>query len=615
LARLEQADNDLDDDSSAIESFVTGDSFAASIRFAQPKRTHTIARADTADDVNAYRHGVPVPHNERGLLAQSLQVQVRGAATMPPTAQPQQPLSVSALSVLGGMLDAQPKELSRADKSRLSRHGFLDVIADSATSGLEPSAAVHVAGSISRGQDAVDVQLELRDTLSLHDITFQFAAYKPNIAHTSSVVPRNVYMTYQFYNCRPTRTETMSLLPADPGQPSVLVRADGGSRHDPPLAYKYSIDTSSMSPFEGMQFVKYLASKTLYIDVWDADSLQLLGAVAVPLRMLMRQGKPVVKQGVECAVISPSEQLNQEAILVRDGSCIVGDTIASLQLIMVNYGERGANRWMLQEKLRENLGESSFRGDVHRDGADQAASSHWRLSRLQGATEPESGAGKRPRHRVRARQLSDGVKELAQVRRSDLGYKPALSSPMVRLQTKPSDDRRCLSYADVAMLAKRFRGPVKGTVQYQGAFLKLLDVPSKAKAERKFKRFLRSLHKQNKSMTEYVNRLDASQGQASVANCVEAFREAGAEKMLKDGEIRMILRKFSNKSDGFVDLQALKQHCAPSAPKFLPTDAARTAEDRIVKKVMQRPLSQLSAVVAAHVAGIGGVCAAENNRL
>src|SRR5690606_38983346 len=122
----------------------------------------------------------------------------------------QQPVASSAVSMLGGMFDAQPKELSRADKSGLSRHGFVDVISDSATpanSGAAHPSPLHAAN---RMQDAVDVQLELRDSLSLHDITLQFAAYKPNLAQNTTTAPRSVYMTYQFYNCRPTRTETMS---------------------------------------------------------------------------------------------------------------------------------------------------------------------------------------------------------------------------------------------------------------------------------------------------------------------------------------------------------------------------------------------------------------------
>lgn len=38
-----------------------------------------------------------------------------------------------------------------------------------------------------------------------------------------------------------------------------------------------------------------MAGSTLFVDVWDADALMHVGTLALPLRMLMRQQKGVVK--------------------------------------------------------------------------------------------------------------------------------------------------------------------------------------------------------------------------------------------------------------------------------------------------------------------------------
>lgn len=52
---------------------------------------------------------------------------------------------------------------------------------------------------------------------------------------------------------------------------------------------------SASQPFEAQAFATYMAGSTLFVDVWDADALMHVGTLALPLRMLMRQQKGVVK--------------------------------------------------------------------------------------------------------------------------------------------------------------------------------------------------------------------------------------------------------------------------------------------------------------------------------
>ena len=47
------------------------------------------------------------------------------------------------------------------------------------------------------------------------------------------------------------------------------------------------------------------------------------------------------------------------------------------------------------------------------------------------------------------------------------------------------ENQRTLTYDDVSILFKRFQGDIKGTVQYSGSLMTLLDLPNWAAALRK----------------------------------------------------------------------------------------------------------------------------------
>ena len=48
---------------------------------------------------------------------------------------------------------------------------------------------------------------------------------------------------------------------------------------------KYHVDPAYLKPGEGRLFVHHLAQQTLHIDVWDGDSLLLIGSCAVELKV------------------------------------------------------------------------------------------------------------------------------------------------------------------------------------------------------------------------------------------------------------------------------------------------------------------------------------------
>ena len=52
---------------------------------------------------------------------------------------------------------------------------------------------------------------------------------------------------------------------------------------------RYTVDPSFLKPGEGRLFVKYLYQQTLHVDVWDGDSLLLLGSCAVELKVSLKR--------------------------------------------------------------------------------------------------------------------------------------------------------------------------------------------------------------------------------------------------------------------------------------------------------------------------------------
>lgn len=63
-----------------------------------------------------------------------------------------------------------------------------------------------------------------------------------------------------------------------------------GAAGPPGLQLRYVVDPASLRPGERRWFVRYLAEHSLQIDVWDGDSLLLVGSAAVRLQVLAKVG-------------------------------------------------------------------------------------------------------------------------------------------------------------------------------------------------------------------------------------------------------------------------------------------------------------------------------------
>ena len=67
---------------------------------------------------------------------------------------------------------------------------------------------------------------------------------------------------------------------------------------------QYNVDPTVLKFGEKGLFLKYLAYETVFIDVWDGDSLHLIGTSTVELKQLLRQGNEAVQAAYELDVLN-----------------------------------------------------------------------------------------------------------------------------------------------------------------------------------------------------------------------------------------------------------------------------------------------------------------------
>jgi hypothetical protein len=503
-----------DDDISPEPSLVGGSSEAPSLRL-DYQFYGTIEGSLGSLDQDRYfpkdftRNTLLPPTDPNSLLRRSLKTHLSDADKKKPVVQDEDYLEARGEGVRvaprplleGGnnSFASHAREMTRASKSRLSRHGFSDAIGDSiiqhspmsaphqqhaskyardvrATQSVEYHSAVKVGNLV-----PVDLDVEATDNLSISEVTLQFGGYRvgtllskkdssdPNKPRRLMHSPHSIYCTYQFYTCRPTRTEAMRLLPpSESNSFSVLVREESTSKRiETPLLLRHIVDSGNVSTLEGYEFAEYLAYGTLYIDVWDSDSLLLIGVVAFPLRSLMRQGKLTSKITLECDIVNHdlSVVLDKNGLptsVMIDGQAPLGLVVGSLSIIASNVGAEGRKKKQPEQTFMEH-------------------GVNWRAS-----VAPGKVISKRPKNSVRARPLSESSPDLHQVLEDHRHSSDSKAAGMRSLSSvRGNEGLATLTYDEVISLFKRFKGTTNGTVQYEGPLLKLLDVPSWSAATRK----------------------------------------------------------------------------------------------------------------------------------
>ncbi|KAH3821253.1 hypothetical protein DPMN_123015 [Dreissena polymorpha] len=163
----------------------------------------------------------------------------------------------------------------------------------------------------------VDLQRELNDPLQCNEIIFQFLAYsrmmEPSGASSEpGKTAGTVFFSFQFYRNQQVTTERLLLSKAQNDwssdatvMPYILSRLDkdGTLLKGPPgLEVRYFMDPAFMKPGETPMFLQHVAQQTMFIDVWDGDSLLPLGSAEVDLKYLCRCGMEAVQTTFELDV-------------------------------------------------------------------------------------------------------------------------------------------------------------------------------------------------------------------------------------------------------------------------------------------------------------------------
>ncbi|KAL7978579.1 hypothetical protein Chor_005561 [Crotalus horridus] len=128
------------------------------------------------------------------------------------------------------------------------------------------------------------------DLLPDHEIHLQFLALSRPAQDSPATWPQSIYFTFQFYRFPPVTTPRLQLVQTQACGPATHILAqinpDGSPNLAPPgFHLKYAVDVASLKPGEPHWFLHYLAQHSLQIDVWDGDSLLLLGSAAVKLKV------------------------------------------------------------------------------------------------------------------------------------------------------------------------------------------------------------------------------------------------------------------------------------------------------------------------------------------
>ncbi|CAG6021160.1 unnamed protein product [Menidia menidia] len=67
---------------------------------------------------------------------------------------------------------------------------------------------------------------------------------------------------------------------------------------------QFRVDESFLRPSEKRSFLRYLADHNMHIDIWNSDSLLLIGSTAIELKHMLRHGKSAVQAHHELEVLT-----------------------------------------------------------------------------------------------------------------------------------------------------------------------------------------------------------------------------------------------------------------------------------------------------------------------
>ncbi|KRX06407.1 hypothetical protein PPERSA_05020 [Pseudocohnilembus persalinus] len=185
---------------------------------------------------------------------------------------------------------------------------------------------------------------EQQDPLRANIVNIAFISLKPRLEeivkgqgkgnnslyNEDFCIPERLYFSYNFYDYPLFKTDTISYEDAgnipqlnkklQQSQQIVLIKESYlqriGDSKEP--SYYYEVDPSKYNYKEAHRdFIKYIAHKSLHVDIWNADSLMLYGTIKIPLKHLLRRGNPVAESCKEYDIIDPNFQRIKGSLIVK----------------------------------------------------------------------------------------------------------------------------------------------------------------------------------------------------------------------------------------------------------------------------------------------------------
>lgn len=194
--------------------------------------------------------------------------------------------------------------------------------------------------------DQPDLDIEIRNPLQASDFVIRFIAFKPPLSMPfGQSVPRRMYFKFNFFTFPDTITQACALKDPQgesdmireliPGQQYLLERVGKAKLSEfRSVEADFSIDkTVSKIYDENVQFYKYLFTRELSIDIYDADSHLHYGTCRVNLRQMLKQTRPGVVRAKNCE-IAAFESSNRSIT----GAVNMGH----LQILMSHQGKKEA---------------------------------------------------------------------------------------------------------------------------------------------------------------------------------------------------------------------------------------------------------------------------------
>lgn len=265
----------------------------------------------------------------------------------------------------------------------------------------------------------------------------------------------------------------------------------------------------------------------------------------------MCQDKSFVNATLECDVISAVDLYKSDGSIVSAGhvpttvlprgapaeGCVVG----AVQLLLTH-----SKRPSPSQSCRLTRSQAASKGDSDR--------LNWRVTGTRNHERSQTGSQHRPRTRVHAVPLSEASPELSKVLADQHQYQhtrddePVEQPPRSLTTLRGTSGGHTLTYDELVLLFRRFQGSVKGTLQYAGPLMKLLDVPSWSSVSKKLLDLFDKLERRQtvNFEKELMQHADSQSGQISHEQLIEClstlFHKLGITA--RPGELRMICQRF-----------------------------------------------------------------------